>query len=202
MKKYLVTVCAVIAAGAIATLSAYGARHARAADIGSARAVVSHPSAKGEATHLAVAPALSAGVQELAGDEGLAPSSLKELAVAHGDRPATVFGTSKGTSTCAYLTGGTGAVGGCMQLGANMIAPRIGIVDGGTYVWGLAANSVDRVQARTGGQTFAGSITGGIFTIEISNGSNGTGPIDLLVTSGSSTTTITLPGVPKPIPAP
>jgi hypothetical protein len=87
-----------------------------------------------------------------------------------------------------------------MKLDDNLVAPRIAIVDGGTYVWGLAASAVSRIQARTEGQTFTGSVAGGIFTVEISDGSNGTGPIDLQVTSGSATTSISLPGIPKPMP--
>lgn len=87
-----------------------------------------------------------------------------------------------------------------MRLGNDLVAPRIAIVDGGTYVWGLAADNVTGVQARTAGQTSAGSVGDGVFSIEIPDGSHGTGQIDLLVSVGSSTATITLPGIPKPLP--
>jgi hypothetical protein len=201
MKKTLLIIGALSAACAFAALSAYGALQAHAS---------AAPSHAARTTHLALmtprslagSSPPSPGVQELARNEGLDLSSLEQVAVARGQRPAMVFAASRGTSTCAYLSGGTGAVGGCMHLGDSIVAPRIAIVDGGTYVWGLAAGTVDRVQAQLGGQTFTGSVADGIFTIEISNGSNGTGPIDLLVTSGSSTTTISLPGIPTPMPRP
>lgn len=200
MRKTVLTIGALIAACAAAALSAYGALQAHASAAPSRAAEATHPASQTASDWVGANPALSSGVQELARNEGLDPSSLKQVAIARGQHPATVFAASKGTSTCAYLTGGTGAVGGCMQLGDNLVAPRIAIVDGGTYVWGLAASNLDRVQAQLGGHTFTGSVTGGIFTIEIANGSNGTGPIDLLASSGASTTTITLPGIPKPLP--
>lgn len=199
MKKGTLTI---LALAAISALAAHGALQARASITPrSPAAGVARSGAKTGVRPLAAASALTPpGVEELARNQGLDLASLRQLAVTQGPRPATVVGASKGVSTCAYLTGGAGAVGGCMQLGGNLITPRIAIIDGGTYVWGLAASSVDRVQARTGGQIFAGSIDGGIFTVEVSDGANGSGPIDLLVTSGAATTAITLPGIPKPLP--
>jgi hypothetical protein len=200
MKKRFPMIGALTAACAVAALSAYGALQAHASAAPSRAAELTHSTSKTQRGRLAASSALSPGVRELARNEGLDLSLLKQVAVARGQRPAMVFAASKGTSTCAYLTGGTGAVGGCMKLDDNLVAPRIAIVDGGTYVWGLAASAVSRIQARTEGQTFTGSVAGGIFTVEISDGSNGTGPIDLQVTSGSATTSISLPGIPKPMP--
>lgn len=201
MKKILLTIGALIAACAVVALSAYGALQAHASAAPSHDAPVATRAASKTASGLVGGnSALSPGVQELARNEGLDLSTLKQVATAQGQRPAIVFAAPKGTATCAYLTGGTGAVGGCMQLGDSIVAPRIAIVDGGTYVWGLAASTVDRVQAQLGGQTFTGSLVDGIFTIEISNGSNGTGPIDLQVGSGTTTTTVSLAGIPKPLP--
>ncbi len=199
MKKTLLMVGALIAACAVAALSAYGALQAHASAAPSRAAGATHPASKTASGRVGANPALSPGVQELARNKGLGLSTLKQVAIARGQHPAVVFAASRGTSTCAYLTGGTGAVGGCMQLGDSIVAPRIAIVDGGTYIWGLAASTVDRIQAQLSGQTFTGSLADGIFTVEISDGSNGTGPIDLLVTAGTSTTTITLPGIPKPL---
>lgn len=200
MKKTIFMIGALIAACAAAALSAYGALQAHASGAPSPTVGATYPASQTASARAGAHSAVSPGVQELARNEGLDPSSLKQVAIARGQQPAVVFAASKGSSTCAYLTGGTGAVGGCMQLGDNLVAPRVAIVDGGTYVWGLAASNVDRVQAQLGRQTFTGSVAGGIFTIEIANGSNGTGPIDLLASSGTSTTTITLPGIPKPLP--
>jgi hypothetical protein len=202
MKKTLLMIGALIAACAVAALSAYGALQAQASAAPSHAAGATHPASKTARGLVGGNSALSPGVQELARNEGLGLSALKQVAIARGQHPAVVFAASKGTSTCAYLTGGTGAVGGCMHLGDNLVAPRIAIVDGGTYLWGLAAGTVDRVQAQLSGQTFTGALADGIFTVEISDGSNGTGPIDLLVTSGTSTTTISLPGIPKAMPRP
>ena len=200
MKKTLLMIGALIAACAAAALSAYGALQAHASGAPSPTVGATYPASQTASARVGAHSAVSPGVQELARNEGLDLSSLKQVATVRGQRPAIVFAASRGTSTCAYLTGGTGAVGGCMQLGDSIVAPRIAVVDGGTYVWGLAAGTVNGVQAQLGGQTFTGSVADGIFTIEISNGSNGTGPIDLQVTSGTSKTVISLPGIPKPLP--
>jgi hypothetical protein len=144
--------------------------------------------------------ALAPGVEELARNEGLSLAALKQVSVANGAHPARVFAATKGTATCAYLTGGTGAVGGCMRLATDLVAPRIAVVDGGTYVWGLSAPGVSSVQARTGGQTFTGSTSNGIFIVEILDGSHGTDPITLVATANGATSTNTLPGIPTPLP--
>ena len=123
-------------------------------------------------------------------------ASLKQLSVSKGSQPATVWGTEKGSATCAYLTGGNAAIGGCLELGTNLVA----IGDGGTYVWGLAAPTVGSARAEIGGESFTGTVDAGTFIIEIPDGSHGTAPIDLLVSAGSSATMVSLPGIPKPLP--
>jgi hypothetical protein len=85
-----------------------------------------------------------------------------------------------------------------MKLDGGAIAPRISVVDGVTYVWGLVAGSVTAVQAHLGDRSFAGSVDQGIFAIEIPNASHGTGPIDVIV-NGTPSTVVHLPGVPTPL---
>lgn len=198
MKKTVVAV--VLLAAAISGTTAYFALQALASTSTAAAPRVAHLTARSAHSRFVAGSPLSPGVQELARNEGLPLAALHELAATSGDHPATIFGAGKGNATCAYLSGGNGAVGGCTRLGTDLVAPRLAIVDGGTYVWGLAASEVTKVQARTAGQTFNGSVSGGVFSIEIPDGSHGTGPIDLLVNTRSSTTTISLPGIPKPLP--
>lgn len=200
MKKTLIIIGALLAgACGVAALSAYGARQAHATPSSAAR--VTHSAAKMARSIRLGAPSVpSPGVQQLARNEGLASSELHEIAATSGAKPAAIFGAAKGTATCAYLTGGNGAVGGCMHLGTDLVVPRTAIVDGGTYIWGLAAKDVTGVHARIGGQTFDGSVNNGVFTIEIGDGSHGTPSIDLLVNTGTSTRTISLPGIPTPLP--
>jgi len=187
-------------AAAIAGTTAYVALQAHASTSAASAPRVAHSgSAHGE-SRFRTGSSLSPGVQELARNDGLAMAALHELAGVSGARPAEIFGAAKGDATCAYLTGGSGAVGGCMRLGTELVMPRLAIVDGGTYVWGLAADQVTGVQVRSAGQTFNGSVGAGAFSIEIPDGSHGTSPIDLIVATGSSATTIPLPGVPKPLP--
>lgn len=200
MKKTLIIICALTGACAVAALSAFGARQGHATP--SRAAQVTHASAKVARSIRLGAPSVpSQGVQELARDEGLAVGELREIAATSGAKPAAIFGAAKGTATCAYLTGGTGAVGGCMHLGTDLVVPRTAIVDGGTYIWGIAAEDVTGVQARVGGQAFHGSVNNGVFSVEIGDGSHGTPSIDLLVNTGTSTTTISLPGIPTPLPS-
>lgn len=195
MKKALFAVA--LLAAAIAGTTSYFALQAHAStEAASTPSVSALPAQAGHSPE----SALSSGVQELARNEGLAIAALRKLAATSGGRPATILGARKGSATCAYLTGGNGAVGGCMRLGNELVAPRIAIVDGGTYVWGLAASNVTGIQARTASQTSTGYVGDGVFSIEIPDGSHGTDQIDLLVSVGSSTTKITLPGIPKPLP--
>jgi hypothetical protein len=140
----------------------------------------------------------SAGALELAAAAGLKAASLRRLTVAEGTHPAVVLGASQGDRTCAYLSRGGGAVGGCMKLDGAVVAPRISVVDGVTYVWGLAAASVTAVHARVADDTFAGSVDRGIFTIEIPNASHGAGPIDLIIDNPGAAV-LHLPGVPTPL---
>jgi hypothetical protein len=200
MKRALIFMGALLAIGA-SGFGAYGALQADASGA-SPDAIRANALARNAAQNqLSDGLGLAAGVRELALGEGLSLTALERVAAtAQGEHPAGVFAATKGTSTCAYLTGGRGAVGGCMQLGTELLEPRIAVVDGGTYVWGLAKPSVTSIDARTDGQTFHGSVTNGAFAIEIPDGSHGTGPIDLAVTSNGSTTTIGLPGVPTPLP--
>jgi hypothetical protein len=193
MKKAIVSVIAALVV-AVTALSAYAAIDTRHAT----RARGSRPDATSVRQASSGGYAFGAGVAELARNQGLDLASLKQLATSRGAHPASVWGTTSGTSTCAYLTGGTAAIGGCMHLGANLVVPRLGIVDGGTYVWGLAAPGVSGVQAHVGRETLTGSIAGGLFVLEIPDGSHGTASVDLVVTAGSSSTTISLPGIPAP----
>jgi hypothetical protein len=200
VRRTLILLGVLLAAIGAGAFGAYGALQAHASAKSLALSRPSHVIGKVGNARSTSDSALAPGVQELARNEGLSLAALKQVSVANGAHPARVFAATKGTATCAYLTGGTGAVGGCMKLAADLLAPRIAVVDGGTYVWGLSAPSVSSVQARTGGQTFTGSTSNGIFTVEILDGSHGTGPITLVATANGSTSTIILPGIPTPLP--
>jgi hypothetical protein len=142
MKRTL-AVLLVAAAAAVGVVSAHGAlRHPQSAN--SARASVKSVR---QSARTAFNSAFAPGVIELAQNERLAVSSLKTAAASG---RASIVAGQKGDSTCIYLTGGTHAVGGCAQLNGKALAPRIGIVDGGTYAWGLAApSSANRPSAST-----------------------------------------------------
>ena len=199
MKRTLIFIGASLAIGT-AGFGAYGVLRADASGASPDAARATALARNAAQTRLSVGPGLAAGVRELAQNEGLSLAALERIAETQGEHPAAVYAAGKGTSTCAYLTGGRGAVGGCTQLGTAPLTTRVAIVDGGTYVWGLAKPSVTSVDARTGGQTFRGSVTNGVFVVEITDGSRGTGPIELAVTSNGSITTIELPGIPTPLP--
>lgn len=200
MKRTLSLLVAVLAAIGAVAYGAYGGLQARASNPSLHASRTAQHAANAWLARAGAGSALAPGVQELARNEGVDLAALKQIAAVHGAHPAAVFAATKGTSTCAYLTGGTGAVGGCMQLGLDLLTPRVAVVDEGTYVWGLAAPSVTSVQSRTDGHVFTGSVANGIFAVEIPDGSHGTGPIDLIATANGSTTTISLPGIPTPLP--
>ena len=199
MKPSLILIVGLVVALGAGAFGAYGALRPRASrpPLRSSDAIQRVAFAHADATAGGIAP----GVQELARNEGFAPAALKRVAVVRGAHLAVVYAVAKGRATCAYLTGGTGGVGGCMQPGSNVLTPRVAIVDGGTYVWGLAAPSVAGVGVDSGGQTFSGSVANGIFAVEIVDGSHGTGPITVTATlDNGSTTNTTLPGIPTPLP--
>jgi hypothetical protein len=200
MKRTLSLLAALLIAIGAGSLGAYAALQPHAS--GSPKTAVRTSHVLGVASHsrLTSGSGLAPGVQELARNQGINVAALKPVAAANGAHPAHVYAATEGSATCAYLTGGTGAVGGCTRLGTQLLAPRIAIVDRGTYVWGLAAPTVSSIQARIGGRVFVGSVSSGIFTIEIPDGSHGTGPITLAATADGSTTTIALPGIPVPLP--
>ena len=109
MKKTIFMIGALIAACAAAALSTYGALQAHASGAPSPTVGATYPASQTASARAGAHSAVSPGVQELARNEGLDLSSLKQVATVRGQRPAIVFAASKGTSTCAYLTGGTEA---------------------------------------------------------------------------------------------
>jgi pyruvate/2-oxoglutarate dehydrogenase complex dihydrolipoamide acyltransferase (E2) component len=96
MKKRFPMIGALTAACAVAALSAYGALQAHASAAPSRAAELTHSTSKTQRGRLAASSALSPGVRELARNEGLDLSLLKQVAVARGQRPAMVFAASKG----------------------------------------------------------------------------------------------------------
>lgn len=152
--------------------------------------------------HTVAAPRVAGvapGVAELARRDGLAPGSLHTLATTTGADPAEIVGAVKGDSTCAYLTRGGAAAGGCQALDGQRVAPQVTIVDGKTYVWGLVASGVSSVAARVDGQGVSAEVGNGLFSAELPEGAHGTGPIALSVEGSDGPSTVTLPGIPAPI---
>ena len=86
-----------------------------------------------------------------------------------------------------------------MQLDGALVTPRVSIVDGATYAWGLAAANVSSVSAQVDGQQATGTVSNGIFSVALPDGAHGTGPISLSVGAGNATATVNLPGIPKPV---
>lgn len=193
MKRVIITVAIIGTLAVAGGVSARGAFRQKAAE--------SHRISAAVRSHVVQARRLlevSKGARELARHEGIPSTALKRLTTTSGLNPAAVFGAKKSGAMCAYITRGNGAAGGCMRLANSLVIPRVSIIDGGTYVWGLVDGSVSSVDASTEGRQFSGSISNGLFVIELPDGSHGSGPIELYVTSSGKQTAVHLPGIPTP----
>jgi hypothetical protein len=190
MKRTL-AVLLVAGAATVGVVSAHGAlRHPQSANANRTSASAVRHTARTKLTST-----FAPGVVELAQNEGLSLSSLTTAATAG---QASVVAGQQGNSTCIYLTGGTHAVGGCAQLSGKALAPRIGIVDGGTYAWGLADSRVSGVTVSVNGRSYPAVVRNGVFIAAIPDGSHGSGPIEITADFNNSTQTFSFPGIPVP----
>lgn len=185
----LLLVAAAVVGGAVSAHAALQGKtsHQLRHSSGTTRHTAKHVSTSG----------IPAGVAELAQNDGVALGSLtKALSSDQG----SIYSANKGDTTCIYLSGGNHAVGGCTALDGNSLAPRIGIVDGGTYAWGLADPQVTGVTTAVDGGSYAGAVGNGVFLVSLPDASHGSGSIRIVSQTENSSETFNFPGVPTPLP--
>jgi hypothetical protein len=103
------------------------------------------------------------------------------------------------------LTGATGSCHAALRQAGGAIEADVAIVDGKTFVLGLARDDVTGVtvaaapQAGTATQTFKADLTHNTFLAALPFGQHGTGPLEVNVTlHDGSARTVEMPGIPTP----